>query len=287
VEEGLLVDQAMVAIEFAMVGNEHDNGVVPLAALLDHAEDLADLVVDEGDIPRVVGPHGRRVVGRELGTVPQTLVEDALRMVVGPLGHRRGRWHVLRGVLTGVGLGRIPGLVGAAEADPTEPGLVPFVGGQVLRRALADVDIGVLLQRESAGTDDVGLVGETLAVVFPVVLPEAQIPPARGHVAEQAGAGTGAADLIHIVEPVGVHEILAFPQVAVVGVKVGLAEEAGTVACLLQGAHPVGARRIKPFPAVAPHARVVAIESSGQRKPRRDADGTGGDGVREADTFAG
>ena len=58
VEKSLLVDQAAVAVVFAVIRAEGNDGILKLSARLDGGQDLADLVVYQTDIAGIVGSHG-------------------------------------------------------------------------------------------------------------------------------------------------------------------------------------------------------------------------------------
>ena len=60
-----------------MVGHERDHRVVRLTALLHDAEDLADLVVDQGHVASVIGTQPGHVTRLELGPLPEAAVELA------------------------------------------------------------------------------------------------------------------------------------------------------------------------------------------------------------------
>ena len=200
-------------------------------------------------------------------------------VVLRPWHWRRHRLGVIH---AGVGFGRVPGLVRPTEAHPAAPGLVALVGLEVPLRALPDVDVRVVLEGQHRRARDVGLVGEPLLEVLPITLEESLALPHLRHVAHYRGARPRPADLVHVVEAVGIDQVLAFAQVAPVRVQVRLAEETGPVAEVPDGAHPGPNVLRHGIGDVVPHARVVRVLARRQRHPRRDADGCRGDAIGEA-----
>src|SRR3546814_6327063 len=73
----------MVAELLAMVAGEDDQGVVPLAGLLQEVEDAAEMVVDLGHQPEIGGahhPHRLFVHGRAqpVGTLEEAALVDVV-----------------------------------------------------------------------------------------------------------------------------------------------------------------------------------------------------------------
>ena len=86
-------------------------------------------------------------------------------------------------------------------------------------------------------------VGEPLREIRPVGIEQAFVLPHGGHVAHHVSAGAGPADLVDVVQAVGIQKMRARAQIAAVRMQMGLAEQTGAVAEVAQGAHPKWASR--------------------------------------------
>ena len=85
--EEALVDQAVVAEGVAVVAGEDDQGVVQRPRLLQRRQDLADALVDQGDVGVVAGPPAPVVLDGDVREVE--LVEQALPGEAPALAPRR------------------------------------------------------------------------------------------------------------------------------------------------------------------------------------------------------
>ena len=126
----------MVAEHLAVVGAEHDQGVVGESELVEGGEDGADLVVDHGQGGGVLAPGGDDL----FFGVAVLLLADPSRAAVGRVEHR---WRYRR-VAEPVGvLGWwVEGVVGSDEADVEVPGVV--VGDLAEPLTGPPTDVGVL-----------------------------------------------------------------------------------------------------------------------------------------------
>ena len=163
--EVALGDKTMIAIHLSVIRGEGDDRGVDFSAFFDDAQDLADLIVDQGNAAGVIGAHRAhfaRLEGRKVPPVLEHSVNPSTwpRQVAFPLSGLRHRLGIVH---ARIGFRGVPGLVRTAPTDPAEPGFVPVIGGQVPLGLPTHIDVVVVLQRQNRGANDVRLVGRPLA----------------------------------------------------------------------------------------------------------------------------
>ena len=149
VVEVALGGETVIAIHLPVIRGEGDYRRIHFPPFLDHGENLANLVVDQGDAAGIVGAHRAHLACLE-GWKAFSVLEHAVDLSawsrrVGFVS--RGWRHRLGIVPAGIGFRRVPGLVRAAPADPAEPGFVPVIGRKISLRLLPHVHVVVVLQR--------------------------------------------------------------------------------------------------------------------------------------------
>ena len=172
-----------------------------------------------------------------------------------------------------VGLGRVPRLVGSAEADHAEPRLLAAQRPQVRRRLMADVHVRVKVERQRRGTSQPPLRVLPLRQVRLVRLENAGLAPTLGEVGPARGARSRSGDLIDVIEPVRSDKVFAFAEVAPVRVEVNLPEDARRVAGIANGAHPRRPLPRQRVRLVQADAVLVGVLPQREVDPSRNADG--------------
>ena len=254
-----------------MIRGEQNNGIIPFPSRLDDVDDLADLVVDKRTATAVIGAYlGCLLFVTAYFRLAHKSVRNAARAVgICTLHRRQGRLHILTGIHTCVGLGGVPGLVGATKADVTEPRLISVIIFKKFPAVLAHVNIVIILIRQGrrlgkgcfAASVDIRAKG----------IQQALLAPLLRHVCTGSKAGVRTCNFVYLVKTVGVDDRLALYYVATAAVQVRFTYQRGAVAKIFYFLAPdirVG-RQNKFF--VIPRARGVCVLARKQGNAGRHA----------------
>ena len=283
----------MLAQHLAVVGGEDDGRVLGLSVLLHRGHGLAHPVVDERGVGVVERPRlAREALGLRVlrGSDLAFVLVRGLAFERIPVG--RGQVHLVRVVHLREPARAVERRMGAGERQVQAEGFFA-VGAQPLHSAAAGVGVDVVVFIERGRASDPGQRGQVsrcaakVLVALHVLLQRAFRLQVGCEVARVRRAGPLAADLVHVVEPEGLHALVVLARV-VAGLHVeevvfadegravpGPAQAVGPGALLLLG------QRADP---VADGAVVVGVAPSDPRDSRRAAQGAVGVRARERDS---
>ena len=104
---------------------------------------------------------------------------------------------------------------------------------------LTDVNVRIIRQRQYRSARNVRFIAEALLEISAIGFQQTLVLPHGGHMALDSCTYSRPTNLVHIVQPPGMQQILFVAQIANVGMQVCLTEQTGAVTEIPNLPHPV------------------------------------------------